>query len=209
MENIKKYFIKLNTKQVEQFTALDELYKYWNTKINVISRRDIDNLYLHHVLHSLAIAKVINFISGTAVLDVGTGGGFPGLPLAIVYPDVNFLLVDSVGKKLQVVEAICQDINIRNVRTSHLRAEEIDEQFDFAVARAVTRLDTMWSWVGSKIKADCQNSLPNGLLYLKGGDISNEIPQNTYIRRWELSQIFNEPYFSEKALVLLSSFNAQ
>jgi 16S rRNA (guanine527-N7)-methyltransferase len=204
MELIKKYFTNLSPAQIDQFAALLPLYKKWNGQINVISRKDIDNLYLHHVLHSLAIAKVISFNDDDRILDAGTGGGFPGLPLAILCPQTNFLLVDSVGKKLKVINEISKNIGINNVKTTHERVENIAGQFDFVMSRAVTRLDTMWQWVEPKISNQQRHSLPNGLLYLKGGDISQELPANVKYQRWDLSQFFNEPYFDQKALVLLS-----
>lgn len=204
MDLINKYFSNLNKHQYEQLSVLLPLYKEWNAKINVVSRKDIDNLYLHHILHSLAIAKVVQFVDNSNILDVGTGGGFPGLPLAIMFPKANFLLVDSIGKKIKVVEAISRELGLGNIKTAHQRAENIEGQFDFAVARAVTRLDKTWAWVASKIKPANRHLVPNGLLYLKGGDIGQETPNGVDIKRWELSQFFSEPFFNEKALVLLS-----
>lgn len=204
MEQITKYFPQLTTLQYDQLAALEGLYTEWNQKINVISRKDITALYEHHVLHSLAIAKVITFTTGTSVLDVGTGGGFPGLPLAIMFSDTQFTLVDSVGKKLRVIDAIAKDIGLTNIQTVHARAEELPGQYDFIVSRAVTRLDEMWHWVHKKISTNQTNDLPNGLLYLKGGDISAETPQGVSVQRWELNTFFAESYFAEKSLVLLS-----
>jgi 16S rRNA (guanine527-N7)-methyltransferase len=204
MDLINKYFSNLDKRQYEQFSALLPLYKNWNAKINVVSRKDIDNLYLHHVLHSLAIAKVVQFVDNSNILDVGTGGGFPGLPLAIMFPKANFLLVDSIGKKIKVVDAISSELGLGNVKTAHQRAENIEGQFDFALARAVTRLDNIWAWASSKMKPANQHPISNGLLYLKGGDIDQETPNGVDVKRWELSQFFSEPFFNEKALVLLA-----
>lgn len=204
MEQITKYFPDLTQQQLIKLSALQALYASWNDKINVISRKDIDNLYEHHVLHSLAIAKVISFAPGSSVLDVGTGGGFPGVPLAILFPQVQFTLVDSVGKKLRVIEAIANELELKNIKTIHDRAENIDGTYDFVLSRAVSRLDVMWSWVYKKISTEQVNTLPNGLLYLKGGDISAETPHAVDIKRWELKEMFTEPYFTEKSLVLLS-----
>jgi 16S rRNA (guanine527-N7)-methyltransferase len=206
---ILKYFPDLKSEQLQKFEALFDLYKDWNAKINVVSRKDINNLYLHHILHSLAIAKIVSFNPGSDIVDVGTGGGFPGLPLALMFPEVNFLLVESIGKKLQVVDAICQELDISNIQTKHCRVEELSGQFDFAVSRAVTKLDIIWSWIRPKLKTENYNELPNGLLYLKGGDISAELPKDVIVRRWELNQWFSESYFSEKVLVLLSPTDAK
>lgn len=204
MEQILRYFPGLTQTQQQQYDALSGLYTDWNQKINVISRKDIDFLYEHHVLHSLAIAKVVQFTSGSEILDVGTGGGFPGLPLAIMFPDVRFTLVDSVGKKLTVIDSIAATIGVKNITTIHTRAEDLPGTYDYVVSRAVTRLDEIWAWVHEKIATTQRNALPNGLLYLKGGDIASEIPHATMMQRWELSDMFTEPYFAEKSLVLLS-----
>ncbi|MFO0882316.1 MAG: 16S rRNA (guanine(527)-N(7))-methyltransferase RsmG [Candidatus Saccharimonadales bacterium] len=201
---IEQYFDDLSDIQKTQFLALGPLYAEWNQKINVISRKDIDNFYEHHVLHSLAIAKAIQFVPGTKVMDIGTGGGFPGVPLAILFPEVSFTLVDSVGKKLKVIDAIADEIGLRNIKTIHERAENIPGQFDFVVSRAVTRLNEAWGWAHGSISSTQRNTLPNGLLYLKGGDISAETPASVSVQRWELADWFKEPYFAEKSLVLLS-----
>lgn len=201
---IEQYFDDLSDIQKTQFSALGPLYAEWNQKINVISRKDIDNFYEHHVLHSLAIAKAIQFVPGTKVMDIGTGGGFPGVPLAILFPEVSFTLVDSVGKKLKVIDAIADEIGLSNIKTIHERAENIPGQFDFVVSRAVTRLNEAWGWAHGAISSTQRNTLPNGLLYLKGGDISAETPVGVSVQRWELSDWFKEPYFNEKSLVLLS-----
>ena len=203
MDLLERYFPNLTATQKQQFAALGALYSEWNAKINVISRKDIDNFYEHHVLHSLAIAKAVQFAPGTRVLDIGPGGGFPGVPLAIMFPETQFLLVDSVGKKLKVIDDIAKRIGLTNVQTQHERAENIAGQFDFVTSRAVTRLNEAWGWVANKIATERHNALPNGLLYLKGGDITAELPSAVQVSRYELSDWFSEPYFSEKALVHL------
>ena len=201
MQDLKRYFPYLSPQQLKQFEALPALYNDWNSKINVVSRKDIDNLYAHHILHSLAIAKYATFTEGDRVLDAGTGGGFPGVPLAIAYPDVQFTLVDSIGKKLRVIDAICDDIGLKNVRTVHSRLESIDGTYDFVVSRAVTRLDVMWQWVNKVIDTNHTRTTPSGLLYLKGGDIQSEIPNNCSIQKIDLNELFNERIFDDKALV--------
>lgn len=204
LTTIYKYFPDLNLKQKQRFEALGPLYKDWNSKINVISKKDIDNLYIHHVLHSLAIAKVINFAKGGKILDVGTGGGFPGLPLAIMFPKVNFLLVDSVAKKIKVAGAVASEVGLSNVQIKKARVEDLDEQFDFTLARAVTRLDTAWGWVHPNIKKESKNQLPNGLFYLKSVDTTDELPKSVKHKTWPLDDFFNEEYFRYKALHLLN-----
>lgn len=201
---IDKYFPDLTATQKDQFAALGPLYEDWNSKINVISRKDMDNFYEHHVLHSLAIAKVISFAPGTCILDVGTGGGFPGVPLAIVFPDAKFTLVDSIGKKLKVVDYVANEIGLTNIMTIHDRAENVPGQYDFVVSRAVTRLNEMWGWVHGKISNESFNNLANGMLYLKGGDISTETPNGVNVKRWELADMFSEPFFAEKSLIYLT-----
>lgn len=201
---ISKYFPEISGNQLEQFAALKPLYEEWNAKINVISRKDIADFYEHHVLHSLAIAKVINFEPNTQVLDLGTGGGFPGLPLAILYPMAQFTLVDSIGKKLKVVDSVAAEIGLINIKTIHSRVEDVPGKFDFVVSRAVTRLNVAWGWVRPIISENSFNTLANGMLYLKGGDISAEMPNNVHTERWELVEMFTEPFFSEKSLIYIT-----
>lgn len=205
MEVIIDYFPELNIKQREKFSELLPLYKQWNTCINVISRKDIDHLYLNHVLHSLSIAKLISFEKGTNVLDVGTGGGFPGIPLAIFFPEVSFHLVDSIGKKIKVVGEIVKALHLENVSYSHQRVEEIQSKYDFIVSRAVTSLPVFYKWVYHKVKKNSFNTLNNGLLYLKGGDIAEELA-TLYPQKIDIYPIdiwFNETYFKEKKIIYM------
>lgn len=206
MDIILKYFSDFTEKQLQQFAALDELYKDWNSKINVISRKDIDSLYEKHVLHSLAIAAVIDFAEGTEIIDIGTGGGFPGIPLAIYFPQVKFHLVDSIAKKLKVVEAIAAATGLTNVTTQHIRAEEIkNRKFDFAVSRAVAPLKELWKWSKPLLKKGNTQELPNGLICLKGGDLANEISESGLRPRIiTIDEIFTETYFKEKYLLHVS-----
>jgi len=202
MQIIHKYFPDLSKKQVKQFLELQELYEHWNTKINVISRKDILALYVNHVLHSLAIAKVIKFENGTKILDVGTGGGFPGIPLAILFPNVDFLLVDSIGKKINVVNEVSTSIGLTNIRTMHVRAESIKETFDFVVSRAVTNITDFKKLVKGRFNNIHKNTINNGILYLKGGDLSEEfrvIPHTQY----EISNFFEEDFFETKKVVYI------
>ena len=203
MELITKYFPELSETQIRQFQQLEALYKDWNSKINVISRKDIDELYLRHVLHSLGIAKVISFQPKSKIMDVGTGGGFPGIPLAIMFPESKFHLVDSIGKKLKVVEGVAQSLGLKNVRTTHGRAETIKDEFDFIVSRAVTTMPTFVSWVKQKVSKEQNHPLKNGILYLKGGDLTDELQvyRNTTI--YDLSDYFEEDFFETKKVVHL------
>ena len=202
IEIIKKYFPQLTPKQEEQFAALDALYHDWNAKINVISRKDIDNLYEHHILHSLAIAKYINFREGTNVLDFGTGGGFPGIPLAIFFSEANFKLIDGTGKKVRVAQEVADAIGLDNVLPSHLRGEEEKGQFDFIVSRAVMPLPDLMKIVKKNIASDQHNVLPNGVIVLKGGNLDEELkPYKNIAEKTELSQWFDEEWFKEKYLI--------
>ena len=202
IEIIKKYFPQLTSKQEEQFTALDTLYHDWNAKINVISRKDIDNLYEHHILHSLAIAKHINFREGTNVLDFGTGGGFPGIPLAIFFPEANFKLIDGTGKKVRVAQEVANAIGLDNVLPDHLRGEEEKGKFDFIVSRAVMPLPDLMKIVKKNIASDQHNVLPNGVIVLKGGNLNEELkPYKNIAEKIELSQWFDEEWFKEKYLI--------
>ena len=202
MENITKYFPNLSDKQIKQFEALYDLYYDWNSKINVISRKDIENLYLHHVLHSLAIAKYITFKPGTTIMDMGCGGGFPGIPLAIMFPEVEFHLVDSIGKKVRVASEIAQSIGLTNVRTSHSRAEEIKEKYNFVVSRAVMQLPDLVKICRKNISNEQFNALPNGIICLKGGDMTAET--RTFKNCSEIidiSNYFAEEYYKDKKVV--------
>ena len=174
---ILKYFPNLTEKQIAQFSQLFDLYSYWNAQINVISRKDIEELYERHVLHSLGIAKVCTFKAGESVLDVGTGGGFPGIPLAILFPETQFHLVDSIGKKIKVVKEVASALGLENLQADHLRAEQIKSKFNFVISRAVTRLGEFYPWIQGKFKKDAINAIPNGILYLKGGDLEEEIKE--------------------------------
>ena len=202
MEIIKHYFPDLSKKQIEQFTELEFLYKYWNAKINVISRRSISNLYLNHVLHSLAIAKIINFKKKTKILDVGTGGGFPGIPLAILFPEVDFILIDSIGKKIKVVNDIITKIKTTNIYPINDRVENNNDTFDFVISRAVTNMKEFKNWVKHKFNQEHKNSLQNGILYLKGGDLSKELKEITHIK-YEISDFFEEDLFKNKKVIYI------
>jgi 16S rRNA (guanine527-N7)-methyltransferase len=202
MQIIHKYFPELSVKQIEQFTDLQNLYEYWNSRINVISRKNIETLYTNHILHSLAIAKIIQFKKGTKILDIGTGGGFPGIPLAILFPEVNFLLVDSIGKKIKVVNEITKAVGLTNVRTLHERAENIKETFDFVVSRAVTNMTEFKKWVKGKVNNNHKNTLNNGILYLKGGDLSKELKGMTYTKK-EIGDLFDEEFFKTKKIIYI------
>ena len=208
MEIIQKYFKNLTETQVEQFAQLEALYNDWNAKINVISRKDIQNLYEHHVLHSLGIAKVVNFKDGTTVMDLGTGGGFPGIPLAILFPEVQFHLVDSIGKKVRVAQEVATAIGLKNVKFSHARAEEVKEQYDFVVTRAVMPMVDLMKVARKNIKKEQHNALPNGIIALKGGELNGEIASMKNIATvWELSDVFKEEYFQTKKVVHVTILN--
>ena len=202
MESILKYFPNITEKQKEQFAALYDLYFDWNSKINVISRKDIENLYEHHVLHSLAIAKYITFKPGTTIMDMGCGGGFPGIPLAIMFPEVDFHLVDSIGKKVRVAGEIAKSIGLTNVRTSHSRAEEIKDKYSFVVSRAVMQLPDLVKICRKNISNEQFNALPNGIICLKGGDMTAETQQFKNCREIvDISNYFSEEYFKDKKVV--------
>ncbi len=202
MDIILKYFPSISDTQREQFAALYDLYADWNSKINVISRKDIENLYTHHILHSLAIAKLIQFTDGTQIMDVGTGGGFPGVPLAILFPKCRFLLVDSIGKKIKVATEVSSAIGLKNIAFRHCRAEEVKEQFDFAVSRAVMPLPDLVKIVRKNISKECKNALPNGLICLKGGNLEAEMkPFKKAAEADDLSMFFEEEYFATKKIV--------
>jgi|SRR6478609_7795708 16S rRNA (guanine527-N7)-methyltransferase len=203
MKIILKYFSDFTETQLKQFEALDALYKDWNSKINVISRKDIDSLYEKHVLHSLSIAAVINFDAGTNIIDIGTGGGFPGIPLAIYFPEVQFHLVDSIAKKLKVVEGVANTIGLKNVTIQHIRAEEIkNRKFDFVVSRAVAPLKDLWKWSKPLLKKGNTREFHNGLICLKGGDLAQEIHDSGLRPRMiSIEEIFEEEYFKEKYLL--------
>lgn len=199
MELLLKYFPELDEKQKEQFAALGELYTDWNAKINVISRKDIGNLYEHHVLHSLGIAKVIHFSPETKIMDLGTGGGFPGIPLAIFFPEVKFHLVDSIGKKVRVASEVANSIGLKNVTFSHARAEEIKDMYDFVVSRAVMPLTDLMKIIRKNFSTHQQNALPNGLICLKGGELEHEtMPFRNKTTMWNLSDYFDEDFFETK-----------
>ncbi|MBL7933264.1 MAG: 16S rRNA (guanine(527)-N(7))-methyltransferase RsmG [Bacteroidia bacterium] len=199
---LKKYFPELDSKRLGQFEQLYDLYNVWNSRINVISRKDIDLLYERHVLHSLGIAKVMSFKSGTKVLDVGTGGGFPGIPLAIMFPESDFCLVDSIGKKIKVVEEVSSALGLKNVRAFHKRAEEINEKFHFVVSRAVTEFPEFYKWIKDKFLKENFNDLPNGILYLKGGDLREEFGRfYDKAKFYELKEFFEEEFFETKKVV--------
>jgi 16S rRNA (guanine527-N7)-methyltransferase len=206
-ELILKYFPDLTKQQQAQFDALYELYREWNEKINVISRKDIDNLYTNHILHSLGIAKVMKFKPGASVLDVGTGGGFPGIPLAILFPETKFHLVDSINKKITVVNAVAEGAGLKNVKGEWSRAEQIRGEYDFIISRAVTRIKEFYGWVNQKVKEDSVHDLDNGILYLKGGDLDEELselkrPHSVY----NLSDYFKEEFFETKKVVYVPLF---
>lgn len=199
---IEKYFPDLTPQQKEQFRALYDLYADWNSKINVVSRKDFDQLYLRHILHSLAIAKVCRFEAGARVLDVGCGGGFPSVPLAIMFPDTHFVSADSIGKKITVVKGVCEGAGIKNIDARNTRVEQIPERFDYVVSRAVTEMPTFVKWIWNKIDRGQKGSLPNGILYLKGGDLTEELAA-TKIQwtEYPISEFFDEEFFETKKVV--------
>lgn len=204
METIKKYFKNLTEEQTKQLEALNELYHDWNSKINVISRKDIDNLYLHHVMHSMAIAKAVNFRPGTKILDFGTGGGFPGVPLSILFPECTFKLIDGTGKKIRVATEVANAIGLKNCHPEHLRGEEEKGQYDFVVSRAVMPLPDLVKIVKKNISKRQQNALPNGVICLKGGDLQAETkPFKNIVELTELSTFFDEEWFKEKYIIYL------
>lgn len=202
MNEILKYFPDLTSLQVKQFEALGELYTHWNAQINVISRKDMDEFYTRHVLHSLGIAKVMKFAPGSKILDIGTGGGFPGIPLAILFPQVQFVLVDSIGKKIKVVNEVSESLGLQNVEAYHLRAEQVKEHFDFVVSRAVTSMEQFLPWCQNKFRKEQLNAFPNGILYLKGGDLTEELkPVKQAIDIFNLADIFEDEFFETKKVV--------
>lgn len=204
MDTVLKYFPQLTERQREQLAALLPLYREWNAQINVISRKDMDCFYEHHVLHSLAIAKVIQFSPMTEVLDVGTGGGFPGVPLAIMFPECRFTLIDSIGKKIKVVQDVIERLGLQNAKARQIRAEQLDGEYDFVVSRAVTTLPEFVPWVKKKISKSQYNKLPNGILYLKGGDLTNELFTFRHkVRTWDISDFFDEEFFLTKKVIHL------
>lgn len=200
-----KYFSDLTAQQQDQFHQLQQLYSFWNEQINVISRKDIDLLYERHVLHSLGIAKIISFLPEETVLDVGTGGGFPGIPLAILFPETKFHLVDSIGKKIKVVKEVSHALDLQNVKATHARAEDINEKFDFVVSRAVTQLKDFYPWVKNKFNKQSKNQLKNGILYLKGGDLTQEIAEsNLEVKQFNLIDYFDELFFETKKVIYVN-----
>ncbi|MCR9264908.1 MAG: 16S rRNA (guanine(527)-N(7))-methyltransferase RsmG [Flavobacteriaceae bacterium] len=203
IELIFKYFTTLTDEQKEHFLDLEALYQDWNKKINVVSRKDIDELYLRHVLHSLGIAKIQSFNEGSRILDVGTGGGFPGIPLAILFPEVQFTLVDAIGKKVKVVQEVVEGLGLDNVTAHHTRVEDLDGQFDFIVSRAVAAMPTFVHWTKGKIKKDSAHARKNGILYLKGGDLEEELKDYKTVQIFDLSEYFEEDFFETKKVVYL------
>ena len=203
MKLIQKYFSDLSRAQLIQFEKLESLYKYWNSKINVISRKDISSLYLKHVLHSLAIAKFIQFTSGTNIIDVGTGGGFPGIPLAILFPDAKFHLVDSTEKKVGVVDAVSKELSLKNVTTQCKRVEDMDDKFDFVLTRAVADMLTILKWTENNINPNSNNVVPNGIIALKGGDLDKELSRIENKKIVAINDYFDDHYFINKKLVYI------
>ena len=205
VELINQYFPNLTSTQLQQFGQLQSLYEHWNSQINVISRKDIEFLYEKHILHSLGIAKVMEFKPHTNIMDVGCGGGFPGIPLAILFPEVNFYLIDSIGKKIKVVNEISQSLGLKNIRTSHIRAEQVNEKFEFIISRAVTEFPVFYRWVQNKVTKNQINNLPNGILYLKGGDLTEEFKDfKKRVIFYDLKDYFYGDFFETKKVVYLS-----
>jgi len=201
-----KYFPNLTPEQKQQYQQLPELYNFWNSQINVISRKDIDLLFERHVLHSLGIAKVMPFLPGERVLDVGTGGGFPGISLAILFPQTQFYLVESIGKKIKVVNEVAKAIGLKNLQAEHVRAEQVARKFDFVVSRAVTQLKDFYPWVKDKFNKESKNTLPNGILYLKGGDLEKEIAESGLsVRQFQLKNYFDEEFFETKQVIFVKA----
>lgn len=203
MELIEKYFPNLNETQKKQFEKLGPLYEEWNAKINVVSRKDIEQLYEKHVLHSLGIAKVQEFLPGSRVLDVGTGGGFPGIPLAIMFPETEFYLVDAIGKKIKVVQAVAEGLGLTNVKAEQIRAEKVKGEFDFIVSRAVTQFGQFVPWVRKKVARESRHDRRNGILYLKGGDLSEELKDYQSVQLYNLKDYFEGEFFDTKKVVYL------
>jgi len=204
VKTILNHFPNLTDLQIQQFSKLEELYTFWNEQINVISRKDVDNFYERHVLHSLAIAKIIEFKPGTKILDLGTGGGFPGIPLAILFPESDFLLVDSIGKKIKVVNEVSAALGLTNVEGMHERGEKIRGNFDFVISRAVTRMNKFVPWVKNKFKSHSLNDLPNGIIYLKGGDLNEELNEVKFKYKptlYKISEFFEGEFFETKKIV--------
>jgi 16S rRNA (guanine527-N7)-methyltransferase len=202
MTLLSSYFPDLSPEQIRQFEALEGLYQTWNAQINVISRKDTDHFYERHVLHSLAIAKIVQFLPGSSVLDIGTGGGFPGIPLAILFPEVQFHLVDSIGKKIKVVQEVAASLGLQNVQASHARAETIKDRYDFIVSRAVTQMPVFLTWVKGKSAKKNLHNFKNGVLYLKGGDLSEELAGLRYpVKEFPISEYYKEEFFETKKVV--------
>lgn len=203
-ERIFRYFPSLSADQKEKISGLRSIYEYWNSLINVISRKDMDNFYVHHILHSLSIAKVISFLPETCILDVGTGGGFPGIPLAIVFADSDFTLLDSIGKKIKVVDAVADELKLKNVKTARKRVEEENGKYDFIVSRAVTEFPLFVKITSRNISKTGHNHLKNGILYLKGGNLNNELAAfRNKVKVWDIKEFFSEPFFETKKIVYL------
>ncbi len=203
MNEILKYFPDINPEQTNKFQDLYSIYELWNSKINLISRKDFENLYIHHILHSLSILKFIEFKNGTKVLDVGTGGGFPGVPLAILFPEVEFTLIDGIGKKILAVNSIIKDLSINNAKGINIRAEDLSEKNDFIVARAVGSLDKFYPLIQKNISSNSFNDINNGLIYLKGGDLSHELRQIKHYREVLISDYFSEAFFKDKKIIYI------